>query len=181
MLSIGLLHWPCLDKNGQEIATAITNLDLHDCARVCLTYGINTLYIVHPNQGQLDFAQKIINHWLIGFGGQYNPLRKRALEIIRLVRDIDEIKRQTGSFLVGTSAAGIEGCISWAEARSRACSQDMCLLFGTGWGISPRLFGTFDAMIEPIAGRGDFNHLSVRSAVSIAIDRIAQEVIDEHH
>jgi len=28
-------------------------------------------------------------------------------------------------------------------------------------------------VIEPIAGRGDFNHLSVRSAVSIAIDRIA--------
>ena len=173
MLSIGLLHWPCLDKNGQEIATAITNLDLHDCARVCLTYGINTLYIVHPNQGQLDFAQKIIDHWLKGFGGQYNPLRKRALEIIRLVHDIDEIKRQTGAFLVGTSAVGIEGCISWDEARRRACSQDMCLLFGTGWGISPRLFNTFDAVIEPIAGRGDFNHLSVRSAVSIAIDRIA--------
>jgi tRNA (guanine37-N1)-methyltransferase len=108
-------------------------------------------------------------------------LRKRALEIIRLVRDIDEIKRQTGAFLAGTSAAGIEGCISWAEARSRACSQDMCLLFGTGWGISPRLFNTFDAVIEPIAGRGDFNHLSVRSAVSIAIDRIAQEVANEHH
>lgn len=173
MLSIGLLHWPCLDKNGQEIASAITNLDLHDCARVCLTYGINTLYIVHPNQSQLDFAQKIIDHWLKGFGGQYNPLRKRALEIIRLVHDIDEIKRQTGAFLVGTSAAGVEGCISWAEARRRACSQDMCLLFGTGWGISPRLFKTFDAVIEPIAGRGDFNHLSVRSAVSIAIDRIA--------
>jgi hypothetical protein len=173
MLSIGLLHWPCLDKNGQEIASAITNLDLHDCARVCLTYGINTLYIVHPNQGQLDFAQKIIDHWLKGFGGQYNPLRKRALEIIRLVHDIDEIKRQTGAFLVGTSAAGIEGSISWDEARRRACSQDMCLLFGTGWGISPRLFKTFDAVIEPIAGRGDFNHLSVRSAVSIAIDRIA--------
>jgi hypothetical protein len=173
MLSIGLLHWPCIDKNGQEIATAITNLDLHDCARVCLTYGINTLYIVHPNQGQLNFAQKIIDHWLKGFGGQYNPLRKRALEIIRLVRDIDEIKRQTDAFLVGTSAVSIEGCISWNEARRRAGSQDMCLLFGTGWGISSRLFKTFDAVIEPIAGKGDFNHLSVRSAVSIAIDRIA--------
>ncbi|HVN71267.1 MAG TPA: RNA methyltransferase [Desulfomonilia bacterium] len=173
MLSIGLLHWPCLDKNGEEIATAVTNLDLHDCARVCLTYGINTLYIVHPNHRQLDFAKQILDHWLKGFGGQYNPLRKRALETIRLVSDIEDVKRQTGALMVGTSATRVEGCISWDEARERARSQDICLLFGTGWGISPRYMKTFDAVIEPITGRGDFNHLSVRSAVSIAIDRIA--------
>ncbi|MGD0821486.1 MAG: RNA methyltransferase [Desulfomonilia bacterium] len=173
MLSVALLHWPCLDKNGNEIASAITNLDLHDCARVCLTYGINTLYIVHPNPSQLDFAKRIIEHWLKGFGGQYNPFRKRALEIIRLVHDIEEIKRHTGALMVGTSASRIEGCISWEDARERARSQDMCLLFGTGWGISPRYVRSFDAVIEPITGKGDFNHLSVRSAVSIALDRIA--------
>jgi hypothetical protein len=49
----------------------------------------------------------------------------------------------------------------------------MCLLFGTGWGISQRVIETFDAVVEPIAGRGDFNHLSVRSAVAIALDRLA--------
>lgn len=172
MLSLGLLHWPCVDKNGQEIATAITNLDLHDCARVCLTYGINKLYIVHPNQSQLDFARTIIDHWLKGFGGQYNPLRKRALEIIALVHDISEIKQQTNALLVGTSASRLEGCISWDEARKRAHREDMCILFGTGWGMSPSLFEKLDAVIEPIAGKGGFNHLSVRSAVSIAVDRI---------
>lgn len=172
MLSLGLLHWPCVDKNGQEIATAITNLDLHDCARVCLTYGINKLYIVHPNQSQLDFARTIMDHWLKGFGGQYNPLRKSALEIIALVHDISEIKQQTDALLVGTSASRLEGCISWDEARKRARNEDMCILFGTGWGMSQRLFETLDAVIEPIAGKGGFNHLSVRSAVSIAVDRI---------
>ena len=173
MLWIGLLHWPCLDKNGNEIAAAITNLDLHDLARVCLTYGIVTLYIVHPSQSQLDFAQRIMDHWLKGFGGQYNPLRKRAFELIELVNDIDEIKRRTGALMVGTTATRIEGCISWDDARTLAHARDICLLFGTGWGISPRLFTDFDAVIEPIAGKGDFNHLSVRSAVSIAVDRIA--------
>lgn len=172
MLWVGLLHAPCLDKNGKEVATAITNLDLHDCARVCLTYGIVTLYIVHPSKGQLDFAQKIMDHWLTGFGGQYNPLRKRAFERIELVRDFGEIKRRTGALMVGTSASRIEGCISWNDARTLAQTRDMCLLFGTGWGISPRLFAELDAVIEPIAGKDDFNHLSVRSAVSIAVDRI---------
>lgn len=173
MLSIGLLHWPCIDKNGNEIASAITNLDLHDCARVCLTYGINTLYIVHPNRSQLDFAQRIMDHWLKGFGGQYNPFRKRALEIIRLVAGIDEVKRQTDALMVGTSARMMPGCITWDEAKKLARTRDMCLLFGTGWGISQRMFETFDAVVEPIAGTGDFNHLSVRAAVAIAVDRIA--------
>ena len=173
MLSVALLHWPCLDKNGNEIATAITNLDLHDCARVCLTYGIDTLYIVHPNRGQLDFAGRITEHWLRGFGGQYNPSRKRALEIIRLAAGLDEVKRQTKALMVGTSARTTPGCITWREARVLAHTRDTCLLFGMGWGISPRMFEAFDAVVEPIAGRGDFNHLSVRAAVAIAIDRIA--------
>lgn len=173
MLSIGLLHWPCLDKNGNEIATAITNLDLHDCARVCLTYGIDTLYIVHPNRSQLDFARRILDHWLKGFGGRYNPLRKRALETIRLVTGLDEIKLQADALMVGTSARTVPGCITWKEARELSRSRNMCLLFGTGWGISQRMFDMLDAVVEPITGRGDFNHLSVRAAVAIAVDRIA--------
>ncbi len=113
MLRVALVHWPCMDKNGNEIATAVTNLDLHDCARVCLTYGINTLYIVHPNRSQLEFARRILDHWLTGFGGQYNPLRKRALETVRLVADIEEIRRQGSPLMVGTSARKVRGCITW--------------------------------------------------------------------
>lgn len=173
MLYVGLLHWPCLDKNGEEIATAITNLDLHDLARVCLTYGINTLYIVHPNDVQLAFAERIMDHWLKGYGGEYNPIRKKAFEVISLVKDMEDIKRQTGAYMVGTSAARMEGCISWEQARLLASDKDVCLMFGTGWGIAPRLLESLDAVIEPIDAGTGFNHLSVRSAVSITIDRIA--------
>lgn len=172
MLYVGLLHWPCMDKNGEEIATAITNLDLHDLARVCLTYGINTLYIVHPNDAQLAFAKKIMDHWLKGFGSGYNPMRKQAFEIVTLVKEIEDIKRRTGAYMVGTSATKIQGSLSWADARRLASERDMCLLFGTGWGIAPRLLQSLDAVIEPIEAGSGFNHLSVRSAVSIAIDRI---------
>ncbi|HNY64416.1 MAG TPA: RNA methyltransferase [Deltaproteobacteria bacterium] len=172
MITVALLHWPCLDKNGEEIATAITNLDLHDLARVCLTYGINTLYIVHPNDAQLGFAGKIMDHWLQGYGGEYNPLRKRAFEAIQLVKDLEDVKRRTGARMVGTSAKGTEGCISWSDARKLASDTDVCLVFGTGWGLAPRLLRSLDATIEPIDTGTGFNHLSVRSAVSIAIDRI---------
>lgn len=172
MLYVGLLHWPCMDKNGEEISTSITNLDLHDLARVCLTYGINTLYIVHPNDAQLAFARKIMDHWLIGYGSEYNPIRRRAFEIVSLVREVEDIKRQTGAYMVGTSATKFPGSLSWAEAGRLASERDVCLLFGTGWGIAPRMLQGLDAVIEPIEAGTGFNHLSVRSAVSIAIDRI---------
>ncbi|HPC46568.1 MAG TPA: RNA methyltransferase, partial [Deltaproteobacteria bacterium] len=61
MTSVAILHWPCLDRSGREVATAVTNLDLHDGARACLTYGIDTLYIVHPNPSQREFAQRIMD------------------------------------------------------------------------------------------------------------------------
>jgi hypothetical protein len=40
-------------------------------------------------------------------------------------------------------------------------------------GIAKSLLDRLDAVLEPIDARKGFNHLSVRSAVSIAIDRIA--------
>jgi len=172
MLYVGLLHWPSMDKNGEEITTSITNLDLHDLARVCLTYGVNTLYIVHPNDAQLSFARRIMDHWLVGYGSEYNPIRKRAFEIVKLVKEIEDIKRQTGAYMVGTSAKETQGSLSWADARRLASERDVCLLFGTGWGIAPGLLESLDAVIEPIGAGTGFNHLSVRSAVSIAIDRI---------
>ncbi len=161
-----------MDKNGEEITTSITNLDLHDLARVCLTYGIDTLYIVHPNDVQLAFARRIMDHWLVGYGSGYNPIRKQAFEIVALVKDIEDIKRRTGAYMVGTSATRFEGSLSWADAKKLASERDLCLLFGTGWGIAPRMLGSLDAVIEPIEAGTGFNHLSVRSAVSIAIDRI---------
>lgn len=172
MLSVALAHWPCLDKHGNVIATAITNLDLHDGARVCLTYGINTLYIVHPYRSQRDFAAKIMDHWLTGFGGEYNPLRKQAFEVVRIVEDLAALRAQGAPTVVATSARRVRNAISWAELVSLAGRSDVCLLFGTGWGLAPQALAQADAVVEPIAGRGDFNHLPVRAAMAIAIDRV---------
>lgn len=115
-----------------------------------------------------------MDHWLEGYGGKYNPIRKKAFEVITLVKDLEDIKRLTGAYMIGTSATRMDGCISWEQARTIASTRDACLVFGTGWGLAPRLLKSLDAVIEPISSAGnDFNHLSVRSAVSITIDRIA--------
>lgn len=172
MVCVALLHWPCLDKHGVEIATAITNLDLHDGARVCLTYGINTLYIVHPYQSQRDFARTIMDHWRTGFGGESNPLRKQAFEVVQVIEDLAMLRAQTQAVVVATSARRMDGALSWDGLKDLAGKQDICLLFGTGWGLAPRALEQADAVVEPIAGRGDYNHLPVRAAMAIAIDRV---------
>ncbi len=49
----------------------------------------------------------------------------------------------------------------------------MLLIFGTGWGLAPAVVAEADALLEPIRSAvGDYNHLSVRSACAIALDRL---------
>ena len=47
-LFLALIHYPVLNRMGDIIASAITNLDLHDLARSCRTYGVPACYIVTP-------------------------------------------------------------------------------------------------------------------------------------
>jgi hypothetical protein len=47
------------------------------------------------------------------------------------------------------------------------------LIFGTGWGIAPEVVRNADYRLEPIRGTDDYNHLAVRSAVAIILDRIS--------
>ncbi len=37
---IGLVHHPVRNRHGETVATAVTNLDIHDIARAARTYGI---------------------------------------------------------------------------------------------------------------------------------------------
>jgi hypothetical protein len=46
------------------------------------------------------------------------------------------------------------------------------LAFGTAWGLSPAFMAEADFVLEPLAGSGDYNHLSVRSAAAIILDRL---------
>jgi hypothetical protein len=45
------------------------------------------------------------------------------------------------------------------------------LAFGTAWGLSDSFMADADFILDPLIGAGTYNHLSVRSAVSIILDR----------
>ena len=46
---------------------------------------------------------------------------------------------------------------------------------GTGFGIEAEAMKKFDYILEPVYGSCDYNHLCVRSAVAIILDRLAGE------
>jgi hypothetical protein len=182
-VSVALIHYPVHNKNRQVVATAITNLDLHDIARSARTYGLCRYYVVTPVAEQQALAERIRRHWLEGWGATYNPKRRAALELLRIVSDLelacDELTTVFGRppKVVMTGAAGRPGSIGYTEMAEllRDGAQPYLLVFGTGWGMTEELFASADLVLEPVRGPGDYNHLSVRSAAAIIFDRLLGE------
>jgi hypothetical protein len=175
-----LVHHPVVDKNGETIVSAVTNLDLHDIARVCRTYGIKGYYVITPLEDQQLLVQRILSHWLTGAGGTYNPKRRQALDLIRLKATFDEMLgdiqvadgRQPRT--VATTARPNMSNLSYDRLRAMLDdnSAPVVLAFGTAWGLSPSFMADADYILDPLVGSGRYNHMSVRSAVAIILDRV---------
>lgn len=179
--AVALLHHPVYDKNRQVVTTAVTNLDIHDIARTARTFGLCRYYVVNPVAEQQALTERIRLHWLEGWGAGYNPRRKEALELLRVVPGLDDaISDLTGEFgenpLLVVTGARANGSVTtvaqlrniMAENPGRPC----LLLFGTGWGLTGDIFEIADIALEPIRGCGNYNHLPVRAAVAIYLDRL---------
>jgi len=182
-VSIALLHYPVYDKNRQVVATAVTNLDLHDIARAAKTFGLFRYYVVTPVAEQRVLAQRIRSHWQDGWGASYNPKRREALELLQVTPSLDAaLADLDASFgrparIVVTGAQPRPDTVSCIEMKQLLLDegQPFLLVFGTGWGLTEELFARADFAIEPIKGAGDYNHLSVRSAAAIILDRLLGE------
>lgn len=174
-----LIHYPVVGKNGDTIASAVTNLDLHDIARAGRTYGIRSFYIVTPVSDQLELVNKIVSHWVTGAGAAYNPKRKEALSIIRVSRSFEaalaDIAEENNGFpkTVVTSARKRTDSLSMNALRELIKEGDpYALVLGTAWGLPDDFMDRADYLLEPICGPTDYNHLSVRSAAAIMMDRL---------
>lgn len=179
-LYLALVHYPIVNKLGAAVVTSVTNFDIHDIARAARTYGVARYFIVTPIELQRDFVRRIMAHWIEGEGADYNPTRGDALTATTTAADLTEVAREierdgNGPPLwVATSARAGGPLMKTAELRRRLDEGDapVCLIFGTGHGLHPDVLELADATLEPIHGAADFNHLSVRSAVSIYLDRL---------
>ena len=186
-LSIVLVHHPVLDRDGGIVTTAITNLDLHDMARSARAYGLAALFVVHPIEAQRQLAESIRAHWVHGTGKRRIPDRAEAMGVLRVVPSLDDVYSALGGEAgragveVWTTAAraGAGPVTSYSEAKERlaAATRPIALLFGTGWGLARDLIDAADVRLSPIRASAPtgYNHLSVRAACAISLDRLLGE------
>ncbi len=177
---LALVHYPVYDKNHKVVATSVTNLDIHDIARACRTYGLQGYYLVHPVSAQRELTQRIVGHWQTAEGMTQNESRSEALGLVRVSATVEEViseiqdKHQTPPVVVATSARPRTNNITVKDlnARDELKSRPLLLLFGTGWGLTDEWLDKADGLLAPILGHSGYNHLAVRTAVGIILDRL---------
>lgn len=176
---IALLHHDVVIGKGEIGNSSITSLDIHDIARSSKTYGIKKYFLSTPLEDQKKIVHNMLQFWH-NAGVDYNKKRSEAVELVALVesleRCVEEITKKEGKkpLLVGTSARqmGDAELISYySQEKVWAHDRPVLLIFGTARGLSEELLTKFDYLLMPIEGFSKFNHLSVRSAVAIILDR----------
>lgn len=182
-VSIALVHHPVRDRSGATITTAVTNLDVHDIARSARTYDVERYYLVTPIEAQRLLVERILEHWRTGAGARRVPERTEALATCRirpsLEAVVDEISADTGArarvIVTGARPPAGRAPIGYAEARARIAEAPTLIVFGTGHGLARELVDRADFVLAPIRGSASYNHLSVRAAVAITLDRLFGE------
>ena len=178
-LYVGLVHFPVYNKHEETICSAITPMDIHDFARLGKTYGIKGFFVITPLEDQQALANRIIRHWISGYGAQYNHHRKQAIGLVSVTPSLEmaviKVKEQEGETptLIATDAVKHYRGISYQSARAFIASDEVVfLLFGTAWGLHKDVLHKADHVLEPVLGKAEYNHLSVRTAAAIILDRL---------
>lgn len=182
-LHVALLHWPVLDRAGNTVVTNVTNFDIHDIARASRVYGVERYYIVNRLREQLMTVNRVLDHWKVGSGSKYNPSRRTALGMVRCAETLADVLKDEAwtapPYVVTTTARPRPGLdvLNIQSLRQRMedkPEQPVLLVFGTGFGLHEEVFSQCHATLEPLKGaaKDDYRHLSVRSAVSIYLDRV---------
>jgi hypothetical protein len=180
-LHVGLLHYPVYNKNHERIASAITTFDLHDCSRLAKTYGVKTFFVITPLKDQQELAGRVLRHWTVGYGAEYNRTRKEALELMSVspsleacVEEITTREAERPVLIVTDAARKKAPSLTYAQAKAMVrADKAILLLFGTAWGLVDEVFEQADYLLDPVEGYTGYNHLSVRSAAAIILDRLA--------
>jgi tRNA (guanine37-N1)-methyltransferase len=125
-------------------------------------------------------VERVRRHWTEGYGARYNRDRKEAIELIRvapsLERAIKEIAEREGEnpLVIATDASRQKGrVISFKRAKDIIQNEKtVMLIFGTAWGLEKAVIASADYVLDPVLGRRNYNHLSVRTAAAIILDRL---------
>jgi len=180
---VGLVHYPVYNKEGRVVETSVTNLDIHDISRSCRTYDVKEYFLIVPSPAQQMLTKRIISHWTHGVGETYNADRAQAFSRTECVDRVEDAVAKiieiegVRPIIITTSAKKGDDIASFPEISEVIYESEkpIFILFGTGWGLIEQVIDMSDYLLEPIRGEAEFNHLSVRSAVAIILDRLLGE------
>jgi hypothetical protein len=175
---VGLVHHPVYNKFGEVVTTSITNLDIHDIARSCRTFGVKKFFIITPLESQKKLLERVLKFWNSEIAIKYNPDRVDALSIVECAQNLTDAKKKINTqeercLLISTTAANLNNQLTFEDFGD--LENSVFLLFGTGNGLTKEIHNSADYVLKPIDGASEYNHLSVRSAVAIVLDRISSE------
>ncbi len=173
-------------------------MDIHDIARSARTYGVKRYFIVTPLEDQHELVGRILQYWNSDSVREYHPDRFEAVSLVRLAHDFNEVKAAIRAEcskdydgdpeVVLPDARPLPNPVSYAELRrelqetapgnkSPESSRPLVIVFGTGWGVSDSFYPEVHRILAPVYGpeggrEGGYNHLSVRAAAAIILDRL---------
>ncbi len=135
--------------------------------------------MVTPLEDQQVLAKRIVAHWTRGAGGEYNPWRREALLQIRIVATLEEAiqavwrQEEHRPRTVATCARPQTNTVGFDHLRQEMqTDHPYMLLVGTAWGLAPEVLDGADRILAPIGNHAVYNHLSVRCAAAIIMDRL---------
>jgi tRNA (guanine37-N1)-methyltransferase len=188
-LFLCLLHHPVLDKSGKPGTVSLTNLDIHDMCRVSRTYELAGVFVTTPLEDQRELGERLLAHWTEGPGGRANPDRASALRLGRMTASLDEAAAKVAE-LAGAAPRIVATCARTkyrpargrkeraivftppAQVRGWLRQGPVLLVLGTGHGLAAEVLSRADAIVSPVRGFSAYNHLPVRAAAAILVDRL---------
>lgn len=177
---IALVHYPAYNNRLEVVSTAFKSIDAHDISRDATTYGVKKFYLINPVEEQRRLAGRLVDHWIEGEGRNFNETKSKAFGIITIMSTIEEAVEQIEEIegkkpkVVVTDARFSDDMTGYRVLREKIFenTEPFLILFGTGWGLTLETIKAADYVLKPISGYSEFNHLSVRSAAAIVLDRL---------
>lgn len=175
-VDIALLHHPVVNRHGEEITAQIDEFDFFDTCRLALTYRVRTFYVVNPLRSQQEKCERLIR-WGTdpARAAEQRGVFDRAVWAPDLPTALDHAARSgPRPQTIVTSASQSDETITFSRLRA-AIEHDATprmLLFGKAWGLTPAFMAHADLRLQPIDAGTGYNHLSVRTAIAITLDRL---------
>lgn len=174
-LSFCLMHYPVMLEGHKIGSSSLTNLDVHDIARISRSYGMRAFYVLTPISDQLRLLHDILRHWQ----NSANRDRARALALVRPVATFEEMLADTAQ-CCGVAPECIASSARWPkklpsltprDILEMCCAKPVIICLGTSRGLAPEAIRRCTGQLRPLRFLNE-NHLSVRSAAAIIADRI---------